>query len=620
MSGSARASDELDLDPSVVGRRKRQGEGISSLPIKAKPHTERSQWGKQIEFVLTCIGYSVGLGNIWRFPYLCMRYGGGAFLVPYLLSLAICGISLFLMETAIGQSTGLSTIRIFNMIPFFKGLGWCMVSASGILSIYYNILIAYVLYFLVMSFNWDLPWSTCGNAWNTHNCFTYKHENFTRTEMSNETSSSGHRASAAEEFWRFNVLEVSPNIETIGGIHWKLLLAMIAAWALTFICMCRGIRSSGKVVYFTATAPYVLLTVILIRGITLEGSWTGLEFYIFPNWTQLRNIEVWIAAATQIFYSLGPAWGGLITFASYNRFQHNVMRDAIIIPVVCALTSIYGGFAIFSVIGHLMHVTGQRDTTELVRQGPGLAFIAYPQALTQLPGAVFWSVLFFVTLLTLGLDSQFATLEAVTTGLTDRFPSTVGQHHALVTLAVCLIEFVLGLILVTRAGFYYFELFDNYATAFSVVVIGFLESLVISYLYGAQRLLHDVECMVGKLRRSTHIWWLVNWYVLVPMMTFAIIVSTFVNHAQAAASERKRFPIWAIISGWIIACLSFIPFPIMAAFTTWHHGLNWKKLFVPSDEWQKLVDTRKAAINVALVEEDLSNGNRHHALAFQPES
>ncbi|KAF5405529.1 Sodium- and chloride-dependent glycine transporter 2 [Paragonimus heterotremus] len=578
------------------------------LATSNKELEPRSQWGKQIEFLLCCVGYSVGLGNIWRFPYLCMQYGGGAFLIPYLLYLVVCGMSLFFMETAIGQSTGLSTIRIFKMIPFFQGLGWCMVFASGIVSIYYNLFIAYALYFLGMSFNWILPWSHCNNEWNTPRCFTYQDNLTLRNNTQNfphliNTTDGQSWRSAAEEFWRFNVLELSANIETIGGINWKILVALIAAWIITFVCMCKGIRTSGKVVYVTATAPYVFLTIILIRGCTLPGAWEGIKFYIVPDWNRLKRIDIWIAAATQIFYSLGPAWGGLITFASYNRYYHDVHFDAIIIPIICGSTSIYGGFAIYSVIGHLMYVTGQTGTTEFVQQGPGLAFVAYPQALTKLPAAAIWSVLFFLMLLTLGLDSQFSTLEAVTTGLTDRFPLVVGRHKTLFTLIVCIVEFLLGFILVTRAGFYYFELLDTYATAFSVVVIGFLETLVITYLYGAKTLLDDVEWMIGPMRKSTRYWWMLTWYVLVPLLTLAIIVSTFVTSVISAEEKLAKFPLWAIISGWTIACLSFVQFPILAVVAIYQHGFNWKKAIIPAQ--------LRMAPNGGKTETGLYNHDRH---------
>ncbi|TPP60534.1 sodium-dependent proline transporter [Fasciola gigantica] len=593
----------------------------SSVGDQGKPcvsEADRSTWSKQIEFALSCIGYSVGLGNIWRFPYLCMKYGGGAFLVPYFLYLVACGMSLFFMETAIGQSTGLSTIRIFNMIPIFQGtfleyhedvqtifithlsslpgLGWAMVFASGILSIYYNIIIAWVLYFMGMSFQWDLPWASCNKSWNTPQCFTYADYLNLSAESGNISfgvnRTAGILRSAAEEFWLYNVLEISENIDVIGGVNWKLLIALTAAWVLTFVCMCKGIRSSGKVVYLTAILPYVFLTVILIRGCTLPGAWEGLKLYILPDWSRLADIEVWIAAATQIFYSLGPAWGGLITFASYNKYQHNVLRDSVLLPAICGFTSFYGGFAIFSVIGHLMYITGQNDHARLVRQGPGLAFVAYPQALSMLPGSAIWSVLFFLMLLSLGLDSQFATLEAVTTGLNDQFPKLFRRRHVWLTLAVCSVEYLLGLILSTNAGFYYFELFDNYATAFSVVLIGFIETIVIAYFYGARRLLNDVEGMLGPMHRITRIWWCLAWCLLVPLMILVIIISTFVTHVNQAKERLKQFPLWAIAVGWVIACLSFVQIPIMAGVAVIKHGFDWSKLFLPNTEWGIVVQKR----------------------------
>lgn len=563
---------------------------------------KRTQWGKQMEFVLSCVGYAVGLGNIVRFPYLCLQNGGGAFLIPYLLYLIMCGMSLFFMETALGQSTGMSTIRLFSMIPFFEGVGWCMVFISAMICVIYSILSGYTIYYLAMSFNWVLPWSHCRNYWNTDQCFSQSDDvNETSAAnmyiaSSNISQSSGvSKRSAAEEFWRFNVLELSEGIETLGGINWKLLGALTGSWIITYICMSRGIRSAGKVVYLTATLPYVLLTVIIIRGCTLPGSWDGLKFYILPKWSALMRIQVWIAAATQIFYSLGPAWGGLITFASYNQYDYNILRDAMIIPLVCAFTSIYGGVAIYSVIGHQMYLANVTDITWFQAQGPGLAFASYPQAITLLPGAAVWSVLFFLMLLTVGADSQFATMESVVSGLVDQFPKTLGRHRALFTFIVCLLEYLLSLILVTRAGFHYFVLLDSYATTFSVVVIGLLETLTIAYLYGARRLLKDVEYMIGTMHKLTKYWWAFTWLVLVPIMTLVIIVNAALDHITHAAEYQRNFPKWAILLGWSLTGLSLVKLPIMATVAVRRHGCNLRKLFTPDEEWQLHMNGRRTA-------------------------
>ncbi|XP_014679326.1 PREDICTED: sodium- and chloride-dependent glycine transporter 1-like [Priapulus caudatus] len=165
--------------------------------------------------------------------------------------------------------------------------------------------------------------------------------------------------------------------------------------------------SSHQVVYFTALFPYVVLTILLIRGATMPGAINGIRFYMIPDWSKLKHAKVWGDAAKQIFYSLGPAWGGLITLASYNKFNNNLYRDALIVSVGNCATSVFAGFAIFSILGFMAHDINV-PVGEVVDSGPGLAFIAYPEAITRLPIAPLWSFLFFFMIITLGLDSQFS--------------------------------------------------------------------------------------------------------------------------------------------------------------------------------------------------------------------
>ncbi|GCC18333.1 hypothetical protein chiPu_0022360, partial [Chiloscyllium punctatum] len=204
------------------------------------------------------------------------------------------------------------------------------------------------------------------------------------------------------------VLRRSSSIEETGEIVWYLALCLLLAWLIVGAALSKGIKSSGKAVYFTATFPYVVLTILLIRGITLEGAYKGIEFYIGKqlDLSKLTNAEVWKDAATQIFYSLAVGWGSLITLSSYNKFHNNCYTDTIVVCVVNCATSVFAGFVIFSILGHMAHKQ-DKLVSEVVQSGFGLAFIAYPEALAQLPWAPLWATLFFFMLITLGLSSQF---------------------------------------------------------------------------------------------------------------------------------------------------------------------------------------------------------------------
>ncbi|VDP69006.1 unnamed protein product [Schistosoma curassoni] len=130
----------------------------------------RGGWNGKLEFVMTCIGYAVGLGNVWRFPYLCHKNGGGAFLIPYCLMLILLGLPLFFLEFAFGQFASLGPISVWNISPLFKGIGYAMVILSWILVVYYQIVVAHCLYFLCASFTSRLPWTDCDPSWSSPNC------------------------------------------------------------------------------------------------------------------------------------------------------------------------------------------------------------------------------------------------------------------------------------------------------------------------------------------------------------------------------------------------------------------------------------------------------------------
>merc|ERR1712061_295789 len=176
-----------------------------------------------------------------------------------------------------------------------------------------------------------------------------------------------------------------------------------AAWTIVCLCLIKGVQSSGKVVYFTALFPYFVLVILLIRGATLPGAYEGILFYVYPTAEKMRglgDIQVWADAATQIFYSLGPSFGGLITLASYNKFTNNCHRDAILIAFSNCATSIFAGFVIFSIVGFMAH-EANLPVADVIQGGTGLAFIAYPSAVTQMPLPPIWSFLFFTMLIIL---------------------------------------------------------------------------------------------------------------------------------------------------------------------------------------------------------------------------
>ncbi|XP_048254664.1 sodium- and chloride-dependent GABA transporter 3-like [Haliotis rufescens] len=312
---------------------------------------KRGRWGSQVEYLLSVVGFSVGFSNVLRFPYICIRNGGGAFLIPYIACMTLCGLPLFYLEVAIGQFRGKGAAHVWSVCPLMKGLGIGMLIMSGGSALYYTVNCAWSVYYLVFACSTALPWANCHNPWNTDSC-----------------------VKSVEALTQpYKVLSISSGLDQLGSIKWELALCLFASWFLIFATLVKGVRSVGKVVYVTATLPYGLLFILLVRGLTLPGGTDGALFYITPNFSKLSNIQVWIEACVQVFFSLGPAWGGVITLSSFNKFNSNCLRNAIICTCVGAGTSLFAGGVVFSILGFMAHSAGV-PITDVVSSGMSCSY------------------------------------------------------------------------------------------------------------------------------------------------------------------------------------------------------------------------------------------------------
>ncbi|NWS46081.1 SC6A9 protein, partial [Probosciger aterrimus] len=540
------------LNGAVPGERGKQDKSV-----------KRGNWGNQIEFVLTSVGYAVGLGNVWRFPYLCYRNGGGAFMFPYFIMLVFCGIPLFFMELSFGQFASQGCLGVWRVSPMFKGVGYGMMVVSTYIGIYYNVVICIAFYYFFVSMTRVLPWTYCSNAWNTPDCVGVLDGNLSsRAALNLALNATQKRTSPSEEYWRRYVLDLSDDIGNLGEVRLPLLGCLGVSWVVVFLCLIKGVKSSGKVVYFTATFPYVVLTILFVRGITLEGALTGIMYYLTPQWDKILDAKVWGDAASQIFYSLGCAWGGLITMASYNKFHNNCYRDSIIISITNCATSVYAGFVIFSILGFMANHLGV-DVSKVADHGPGLAFVAYPEALTLLPISPLWSVLFFFMLILLGLGTQFCLLETLVTAIVDEVGNEwIIRRKTFVTLGVAVAGFLLGVPLTTQAGIYWLLLMDNYAASFSLVIISCIMCVAIMYIYGHRNYFKDIEMMLGF---PPPLFFQICWRFISPVIIFFILIFTVIQYRPISYNDYV-YPTWAISIGFLMALSSVICIPIYAIY------------------------------------------------------
>ncbi|XP_054840937.1 sodium-dependent neutral amino acid transporter B(0)AT1 [Eublepharis macularius] len=540
--------------------------------IETKEADTRPKWDNKAQYMLTCIGFCVGLGNVWRFPYLCQSHGGGAFMIPFLILLVLEGVPLLHLEFAIGQRLRKGSVGVWSSIhPCLKGVGVTALMVSFLVGLYYNTIIAWVMWYFFNSFQEPLPWSNCpllpDRAGYVEECA---------------------KSSSVDYFWYRQTLNITSSIDDSGTVQWWLLLCLLCAWAVLYVCTIRGIETTGKAVYVTSTLPYVVLTIFLIRGLTLKGSVSGIQYLFTPNVTELANPVTWLDAGAQVFYSFSLAFGGLISFSSYNSVHNNCEKDALIISVINGFTSIYSATVIYSIIGfrateryddcvsqNILTLTNAFDlpegnvteenfiaaqiwcnatdsaTFETLKfqtcdlntflsdgvEGTGLAFIVFTEAITKMPVSPLWSILFFIMLFCLGLSSMFGNIEGVLVPLQDLNVIPKKWPKELVTGLICVASFLIAIIFVLRSGNYWLALFDNFAGSIPLLIIAFCEMFSVVYIYGIDRFNKDIEFMIGH---KPNIFWQATWRFISPLIMLVIFLFYFV----VKVSQKLEYITW----------------------------------------------------------------------------
>ncbi|CAG9801949.1 unnamed protein product [Chironomus riparius] len=534
---------------------------------------ERESWDSKMTFILATIGYAVGLGNVWRFPYLAQKNGGGAFLVPYWIMLFIQGLPIFFLELAIGQRLRKGAIGVWNEVsPYLGGIGISSAIVSFIVALYYNTIIGWCLIYLFHSFENPLPWSECPVHLNPNMTYYYEKE--------------CNDSSPTQYYWYRSTLMSSPSVNEPEQFNFPIGIALIVAWTLIYLCMVQGITESGKVVYITAIFPYVVLIIFFFRGITLKGATDGIAHLFTPKWEILLDPVVWLEAGTQVFFSLGLAFGGLIAFSSYNPANNNCFRDALLVSFTNCGTSMFAGVVVFSIIGFkataAYDACVERNDTKNEKcdlqaelsnsaSGTGLAFIIFTEAINQFPGKQLWAVLFFLMLFTLGIDSQFGTLEGVISSLVDMklFPNLPKEK---ITLILCVSCGALSITFANGAGSYIFQLMDSFAGSYTLLIIAFFECVGVSYVYGLRRFADDIELMTGS---RPHIYWMLCWKYISPIAMLTILIASIYNllvngssypvwNPELGITEDKEWPHWCIFLACCLIGVSVLWIPVVA--------------------------------------------------------
>jgi NSS family neurotransmitter:Na+ symporter len=454
---------------------------------------------------MAAVGSAVGLGNVWRFPYVAYESGGGAFLIPYFIALFTAGIPMLILEMGLGQRMQRGAPGAFGAIKKqLQWFGWWAAGLSAGIVIYYSTILAW---------SWIYLWHSLKLSWEGR----------------------------AEQFFIQEILQRSSGPAELGTPIWYLVLGMFLTWLAIYLILRKGVKNVSKVVMITVPLPVILLTVLLIRGLTLPGAIDGLRYYLTPDFSKLTDPGIWLKAYGQIFFSLSLASGVMIGYGSYLGKKAEITNSALITGLANCGTSFFAGFAVFSMLGYLAQVQGL-PVPEVTQSGTGLAFVAYPTAISKLPALNgLFGVIFFITLLTLGIDSAFALQEAFTTGIHDKWKVPPGK----LALYFILFAFPISLIFTTRGGYFWFDIVDRWICDFGLVVAGLMQCVTVGYIYKVQ----DFRMYMNRLSEvRLGNWWVIALRYITPIVLLIILIG---NIRSEFLKTYNDYPRWATtIGGW----------------------------------------------------------------------
>jgi NSS family neurotransmitter:Na+ symporter len=450
---------------------------------------------------MAAVGSAVGLGNVWRFPYVCYDNGGGAFLIPFFVAIFTAGIPLLILEFSIGHwARGTPPQAFRKKGKKWEWAGWITVLMPFLVAIYYVVVMAWCFSYMVYSL--DLRWG-----------------------------------SQAEGFFT-NFLGDTGNPLIIGGISVPILLGLLAVWICIFLILYKGVKRIGKIVALTVPIPTILLIILTIRGLTLPGAMEGISYYLTPNFSKLGDVNVWLAAYAQVFFSFSLAQGIMITYASFLKKKSDLTNNAFIVALADAGTAFLAGFAVFSVVGYLT-VSQGIGIGELAMAGPGLTFVTYPTAISLLPfAAAIFGMFFFIALLTFGIDSAFSMIEPISASANEKWRISKARTTGI----MCILGFFFSLIFTTGAGVHLLEIVDHFITNFGLVTIGLLECIIFGWMFRLSKLREHAnetsDIMLGR-------WWDILIKYVIPVILIILLIMAVINNVTN--NPYPSYPGWLVV-------------------------------------------------------------------------
>jgi NSS family neurotransmitter:Na+ symporter len=489
-----------------------------------KAEDRRGAFSSRRVFMLAAIGSAVGLGNIWRFPYVAYENGGGAFVIPYLVALLTAGIPFLFLDYALGhRNRGSAPLSFARMKRGAEGLGWWQVGICFMIAVYYAAVIAWALRYTFFSFN---------KAWGDD----------------------------PEGFLFGDFLQAGePGVDTtvVTGVLVPLALVWLSVLVILVAGVQKGIGATSVVFIPVLVLAFVAL---VVRALFLPGAADGLDALFTPNWDALTSTSVWAAAFGQIFFSLSVGFGIMITYASYVHRDTDMTGSGLVVGFANSGFELLAGIGVFAALGFMAQANGVA-VDEVATDGLGLAFIAFPTIISEAPAGAVIGVLFFASLVLAGITSLISVIEVVVSAVRDKFEMTRRNAALAVTVPSALLSL---LFFSTTSGVYVLDIVDNFINRFGILLVAVVSMVVVVWV------LRSLPTLANHMNRngSIHLgrWWIVLISVITPLALTYILVQDFIDHLQ---EPYGGYPTWMLlVFGWGAAA-AVIAFGFVAARMRW---------------------------------------------------
>jgi NSS family neurotransmitter:Na+ symporter len=475
----------------------------------------REQWGTRAGFILAAIGSAVGLGNIWRFPYVAYENGGGAFFLPYLFALLTAGIPLLIMEFTLGHKyRGSAPLSYARMNRKTEWIGWWQVAIAFVIATYYAVIIAWAMSYTYFAFNQRWGEDTGGFLMNDY---------LQRVDL---------------------VTGGGPG--DIGALVPGVFIPLVLVWIITLGVLFKGIKRGIEIANrIFIPLLVVMFFIIVIRAITLEGAMAGLDAFFKPDWSEIMSPGVWVAAYGQIFFSLSIAFAIMITYSSYLAKKSDITNNAFITGFSNSSFELLAGIGVFAALGFMANASGVA-VADVASAGIGLAFVVFPEIINTFPGMNgLFGVLFFGSLVLAGLSSLISIVETFVSAVQDKFKFSRRKAVAIGGGLSALISILFA----TQGGLFFLDAADYFINTFGIALAGLVSVITVSWFTKKLPELQTHADGVSDFRLGA--WWKYCLSIVTPIVLgYMFIQNTIENLTSNYEGYSSAF---LFGSGWLVA-------------------------------------------------------------------